>query len=158
MSLTREMREASAAVQHLHTAWRELAVTATEDRPHGDGLAAADRIAEVIADGQGDLDEALALLTGPPTVEGFWRTVCALDRVRRRYHEELRSFEAVSAVLRAVHSAGGRERGHEWQAWARGLRAGIAHCAEPLRAVDASVLRCLGELADMALDDAVVTH
>ncbi|TJZ54102.1 hypothetical protein FCH28_12920 [Streptomyces piniterrae] len=158
MSLTREVQELRAAVQRLHTAWRELAVTADEDRPPGAGLAAADRIAEVIADGRGDLDEALAQLDRPAPGHALSQAACPLDRMRRRYYEDLCSFGAVGAVLRAVQGAARRESGHEWQAWAHGLRAGIARCAEPLRAVDTILLRCLGELADAATDDVVMTH
>ncbi|MFF4503684.1 hypothetical protein [Streptomyces sp. NPDC001401] len=158
MSLLREMSVFSAEVRRLHGAWRELDVTAAEDRPRGDGLAAADRITEVVTEGRGDLAEAQELLAGPATTRALWEAARLLDRVRRCYYEELCSFGAVAAMLRAVRGITEAERRREWQAWAQGLRAGVDRCAAVLRAVDAALLRCLGELADAGADDAVVSY
>ncbi|HKS49954.1 MAG TPA: hypothetical protein VJT49_33570 [Amycolatopsis sp.] len=143
MILRTEFAVLGSLLRALAEAWRALEVSVVEDRPPGEGLAVADRLAEVVADGSAELSPVVD--SGALTGESLHAAATALVRLRRSLDEDLRSHTAVSDVLHAV-----RGRDSQWRGWARSILSGAGRCAESLYAAENAMLRCWREVAEVA--------
>ncbi|GIH15904.1 hypothetical protein [Rugosimonospora africana] len=138
MSLATETAALDAALRRLRQAWRELAVTVTEDRP-GD-LAAADGLSEQVTDGLGEIEAALAGLGEDPALADV---AGALDGLRTRYERQLRGYAATTALRRAL-----APHGNGWRAWWQAVDTGLDRCEQPLHDAEQILLRCWREVLE----------
>jgi hypothetical protein len=145
MILRTEFAVLGARLRDLAEAWRALTVCVVEDRPPGDGLAVSDHLAEVVADGTGELLGALGSGVWKPTADSLNTAACTLVRLRSRLESEFRSYPAGSRLRRSV-----RERGRQWRGWARSVESGVDRCAESLEAAENAMLRCWSEVVELA--------
>jgi phage tail protein X len=133
-----------------------LRMTIVEDRPTEGDAALVDLLGDVTLDIHGFLEEALSAAE-----EGLFALSRDgdLDRARRalgvcqerysrlfqRYATDLVRYERIADVARL-----GRERGGEWRGWARGVRAALDACTEPLFEANQALVACWQDLAERA--------
>lgn len=145
MSLRTELSDLCDRLRELRASWRELELTATEDRPPAKDLAVADRVAETAVTGLSTVDNVLAVLAARQDPGALYQASVLLQALRHRYDDELRSHHGVADLLRGV-----RGHGDQWRAWAAGVCAGVDRCVGPFRAVEQALLRCWREVAELA--------
>lgn len=145
MTLRTEFSSLGKDVNLLSQCWRALEICVAEDKPSGVGLAAADRLAEVVTDGTSEIEAAAQATQGPVNAETLYTTASALLNLRRRVDGQCRSHHAVSGLLRAVH---GREQ--EWRGWTKSFRAGVDQCADALSSAEDAMVRCWREAVELA--------
>jgi hypothetical protein len=150
-----------AAFQHLEAtliAAREtfasLRLTVVEDKPLRDEVVLVERLADLIDDLIGWLDEAVAAgadgraavchpLDGYRAREALARANDRFIRLEYKFFAEGVSHEEVSELTQF-----GRRRGREWLGWARTVVQALEQCRPSVRELDEALLQCWRELAE----------
>ena len=123
---------------------------ALEDRPSTATPALVDHFENAVADRLGASAEVRAVAEalaapGASFDERSAKLAAIQERINlshKMFRQELAAFERIRALLRL-----GRERGGEWQSWARAVKMAIESCAPPFDAAQSALLACWRELA-----------
>ena len=144
-----------AAFEHLQTALGSLAdrlaalsTVVTQDRPSGGENSLADRLDDSISEIRGWLTESNTVLCEVQAPAGA--SAAALTAVHKNCNRisELFFTDIAASVSVNQLSSFARERGGEWNAWARAVLCAIGDCQVPLFDLNRAVQAAWEEFAE----------
>jgi hypothetical protein len=130
-----------SACEALREAFASLALTAIEDRPEEGAVLLVERLGDAVERLRGWTEEAVcvagvarAAVAHPPN---FYQARAALGQAHELLIRLEYGFSGEAAGPKMVEGLRrfGRERGGEWQSWARGMEAALEGCRPVLRAL-----------------------
>lgn len=158
MSLRMEFKSLGAQLERLHEMFSDLRQILDDHPAEGDKVLLLDSFGDAVEDLLGWLEESLQacaplLQSDPQRSEQDFdgnlarqALVSCQDQFNRQMHRflfDLVSYEKVSQLLRL-----GRERGGEWQTWAKGIKMELESCQQHLYLTNQALFRCWVEIAE----------
>jgi hypothetical protein len=154
MALEIALRDLTTQLQTLREALESLRTTTVEDKPLNDDVVLVELVSAATDDLLGWLEgvqlaaqEAQQRLTYPPDLQRLWQ---ALLTCQKRFHQvqqrlicDLISYARIAQLARFGH-----QRGGEWQAWAKSVRAALGDCQPPLFAAEQALFVCWQEIGE----------
>jgi len=158
VSLRTEFQSLGTQLERLHEAFSDLGRLLDDHPSQGDKVLLLDAFGDAVEDLLGWLEEALqasALPLQPEPGKGDRDfdvhlaqqalVVCQdqFNRLMHRFSFDLVSYEKIAQLLQL-----GRERGGEWQAWAKGIKMELESCQQHLYLTNQVLFRCWVEIAE----------
>lgn len=153
-----EFQRLGAQMKRLRGGLADLRRLIDDHPPHGDQVLLLDAFGDAVDEMRGWLEEARrasAPAQAAPKAKGDQgfdqnlarQALCVsqdqFNRVSHRFAFDLVSYDRVAELLRL-----GRERGGEWQTWAKGIKAELERCQQHLYHTSQALFRCWLEIAD----------
>ena len=158
MSLRMEFQSLGAQLERLHEVYSDLRRLLDDHPAHGNSVLLIDAFGDAVEDLLGWLEESLQrcapLLPSEPrnSEKDFDANVArqalsiSQDLFNRQMHRflfDLVSYDKVAQLLQL-----GRERGGEWQTWAKGIKLELESCQQHLYLTNQALFRCWLEIAE----------
>ena len=157
MSLRTEFQSLGTQLERLYEVFSDLRRLIDDHPSQGDKVLLLDAFGDAVEDMLGWLEEALEASAPhlPESLKGEQNfdinlarqalVVCQdqFNRVTHRFSFDLVSYDKVAQLLRL-----GRERGGEWQAWAKGIKMELESCQQHLYHTNQVLFRCWLEIAE----------
>ena len=164
MALGKTIQQLSFHLGRLHTAWKDLCITVTEDQPRANTAAVVEKLGAATEDLRGMLEEmqatvadAVRAVSYPLDLERAYQAlIVSQDRfhlIRHGFYNELISYENLSVL-----SAFASERAGEWPGWIAMVKSGLEDCREAMEKVDRSLAESWQEVAEKLLGVSLVTR
>jgi hypothetical protein len=157
VSLRTEFQSLGTQLERLYEVFSDLRRLIDDHPSQGDKVLLLDAFGDAVEDMLGWLEEALEASAPhlPESLKGEQNfdinlarqalVVCQdqFNRVTHRFSFDLVSYDKVAQLLRL-----GRERGGEWQAWAKGIKMELESCQQHLYHTNQVLFRCWLEIAE----------
>ncbi len=154
MALELALRDLTNQLQTLREALESLRTTTVEDKPLNDDVVLVELVGAATDDLLGWLEgsqlaaqQAQQRLAYPPDLQRLWQSVllcqARFQQVRQRLICDLICYDRMAQLARFGH-----QRGGEWQAWAKSVRAALGDCQPPLFAADQALFVCWQEIGE----------
>ena len=158
MSLRTEFQNLRTQQERLHEVFSDLRRLLDDHPPQGDKVLLLDSFGDAVEDLLGWLEESsqtcMPLLPSKPAVKNDdfdanlvrrALVVCQelLNQQMHRFLIDLVSYDKISQLLQF-----GRERGGEWQAWAKGIKLELETCQQQMFLMNQVMFRCWVEMAE----------
>jgi hypothetical protein len=158
VSLRTEFQSLGAQLERLYEVFSDLRRLLDDHPSQGDKVLLVDAFGDVVDDLLGWLEESLQayapLLPAEPRKgehdfdlnRARQVLVVCQDQFNRQLHRfsfDLVSYEKIAQLLQL-----GRERGGEWQTWAKGIKLELESCQQHLYFTNQALFRCWQEIAE----------